>query len=124
MKKTSRRKLIKDMMKGAMAVSALPSLVAFVINKSNDYTVLKGNINHSVCRWTYDFLPLEKLCKAVKETGFGAIDLLTPKDWPTIQQYGLFCSMCYIAGEVSLTKGFNNTQYHDQLVKDYVDVMP
>jgi hydroxypyruvate isomerase len=125
MKKTNRRKLIKDLVGGSIAVAAFPSLLAFEDHDS-DFAAfpLKGNVNHSICRWTYDFLPLEKLCKAVRDIGFGAVDLLPPKDWPVIQQYGLFCSMCYIAGEVSLTKGFNNKLYHESLVKDYLEVIP
>lgn len=85
---------------------------------------MKGNINHSVCQWTYSFLTLDELCKVVKDIGFNAIDLLGPKDWPTIQKYDIYSSMCYIDGPVSLTNGFNETQYHDQLVKSYLDVIP
>ena len=29
-----------------------------------------------------------------------------PKDWPMLQKYGLYSSMCYVAGDVSLTDGF------------------
>ena len=32
--------------------------------------------------------------------------------------------MCYTAGENSLTKGWNNPAYHDQLVKDFTEVIP
>ena len=64
------------------------------------------------------------MCLAVKEIGFGAIDLIAPKDWPILQKHGLYSSMCYHGGAVSLTKGFNNKAYHDQLVKDYTEVIP
>ena len=84
----------------------------------------KGNINHSVCQWTYNFLPLEELCKTVKEIGFSAIDLIGPKDWPMLQKYGIYSSMCYTAGQNSLTKGFNDPTQHDRLIKDYLDVIP
>ena len=30
---------------------------------------LKGRVNHSVCRWCYNDIPLEDLCKAAKEIG-------------------------------------------------------
>lgn len=86
--------------------------------------ILKGNINHSVCQWCYKFLPLDELCQVVKKIGFGAIDLMGPKDWPTLQQHGIYSSMCYIGGKVSLTEGFNRTEFHPQLVKDYLEVIP
>lgn len=126
MKKTSRRNMIKNITAGSMAMGALGALSAFDTSKNNMEidTSLKGNINHSVCKWTFDFLPLEELCKVVKQIGFSAIDLLTPKEWPMAQRYGIYSSMCYTAGEVSLTKGFNNPEYHDQLVKDYLEVIP
>lgn len=79
---------------------------------------MKGNINHSVCHWTYNFLPLDMLCKTVKEIGFSAIDLVGPKDWPMLQQYGIHSSMCNGA-EISLTEGWNDKQYHSALIKNY-----
>jgi len=36
---------------------------------------LKGNINHSVCRWCFNHLLLEELCLAAKTIGINAIDL-------------------------------------------------
>ena len=124
MKKINRRDVIKNIAGGSIALGSLAALSAFDYSSNSNDMKLKGNVNHSVCRWTYEFLPLEKLCEAVKEIGFSAIDLLTPKEWPVAQQYGLYSSMCYTAGKVSLTEGFNHTQFHEQLVKDYLEVIP
>ncbi|MFL5809869.1 MAG: hydroxypyruvate isomerase family protein, partial [Flavisolibacter sp.] len=52
------------------------------------------------------------------------IDLIAPKDWPTLQKYNIYSSMCYHGGKVSLTEGFNDKKFHDQLVKDYTEVIP
>jgi hydroxypyruvate isomerase len=126
MEEQSRRKAIKNLVAGSAAVLASgASLKAYSQpeDENKDMT-LKGNINHSVCQWCYNFMPLEDLCKAVKQIGFSAIDLLGPKDWPMIQKYGIYSSMCYIGGKVSLTEGFNNKNFHDQLVKDYLEVIP
>lgn len=79
---------------------------------------LKGNINHSVCRWTYGHLSLEQLCQAVKSVGFAAIDLIGPKEWNVLKQYGIDSSMCNGA-EISLVKGWNDKQYHSTLIKNY-----
>ena len=110
-------------MAGSAALAAAPVLSAYSCEQQNAST-LKGNINHSVCQWTYNFLSVEELCKLVKATGFSAIDLMGPKDWPTLQQYGIYSSMCYHGGTVSLTNGFNDPKYHGQLVKDYLEVFP
>src|SRR5689334_24034284 len=86
-------------------------------------TRYKGNINHSVCSWTYNFLPLEEMCTMVKKLGFSAIDLLAPKDWPTVQKNGITCSMCYTAGKISLTEGWNNPTNHEWLIKDFTEAI-
>ena len=124
--KQNRRSALKNLLAGTAALGASSMIPALASEASeNSSTVkFKGNINHSVCQWCYNFITLEELCKAVKKIGFGAIDLLGPKDWPMIQQYGLFSSMCYHGGKGSLTNGFNNKEYHEQLIKDYTEVIP
>jgi hydroxypyruvate isomerase len=126
----SRRKILKQLGLGSLTfgaaglLSSFTSKSTFMATSETDSYHFKGNINHSVCQWTYNFLPLEDLCKAVKAIGFNAIDLLAPKDWPMAQKYGIYSSMCYIDGEISLTKGFNDKTYHADLVKRYLDVIP
>ena len=90
------------------------------INMPEDTFKLKKNINHSVCRWTYNHLSLEQLCVLVKKIGFNAIDLIGPKEWEILKKHGIDSSMCNGA-EIGLTKGWNDTQYHDQLIKNYND---
>jgi len=84
---------------------------------------LKGKINHSVCRWCYDKIPLEDLCKAAKNIGLASIELVGPEEWPTIKKYGLTAALTQGAG-MGIDKGFNDPQYHDALVKSYEEVIP
>ena len=121
----SRRKLIKAMALGTTAAMAAPAMVFAKSGSVEEKNLkLKGNINHSVCQWTYNFMPLEELCKTVKEIGFSAIDLIGPKDWPTLQKHGIYSSMCYTAGQNSLTKGFNDPSQHERLLKDHLEIIP
>lgn len=71
--------------------------------------VERGRINQSVSRWCYGKLSLDKLCAVSKQIGLKAIDLLGPKDFPTVKKYGLVCSMVNTHG---LTKGMNNKKHH------------
>ncbi|MEO8569175.1 MAG: TIM barrel protein [Ginsengibacter sp.] len=120
----NRRTLLKNLALGTSAVIMAPAIsCAEKIQGEKNYT-LKNNINHSVCRWTYNFLSVEELCKVVKKVGFNAIDLVGPKDWPVLQQYGIFSSMCYTNGDNSLTKGWNNPDYHEVLIKNFTEVIP
>lgn len=125
MKKSNRREALKKMAAGSVAVAAAPLLGSFPSEKKSRVKLyLKGNINHSVCQWTYNFLPLEELCIEVKKMGLGAIDLIAPKDWPMLKKHGLTCSMCYHGGKVSLTDGWADKTFHPQLIKDYTEVIP
>ena len=87
----NRRKAIKNLVLGGSAVVGA-SAISWA-DKKMDSTSLKGNINHSVCQWTYNHIPLEELCVEVKKIGFGAIDLIAPKDWPMLKKNGLYSSM-------------------------------
>ncbi len=112
----SRRSWLQSVATAALATGAGTTLSAF---SGHTHTVaLKGNIRHSVCSWTYNFLSPDELCRVVKEIGFGAIDLVGPKDWPILKQNGIDSSMCNGA-EISLVKGWNDPQYHDTLVNNY-----
>ena len=119
----SRREAIKKMAIGSAAFALGPS-IALASEDVDEMKKLKGNINHSVCHWTYNFIPLEQLCTVVKKLGFTAIDLIAPKDFSIIKQQGLHCSMCYTAGKISLTEGWNNKEFHPWLLKDFKEAIP
>jgi hydroxypyruvate isomerase len=120
----SRRKALKQIVMGTVAMGAVNPIVSFAAENMEENYKLKGNINHSVCSWTYNFLPLEEMCAMVKKLGLSAIDLLAPKDWPTVQKHGITCSMCYTAGKISLTEGWNNPANHEWLIKDFTEAIP
>jgi hydroxypyruvate isomerase len=117
---SSRRKLIKQLAVGSLAMAANPLATLAADENNNEMYTLKGNINHSVCRWTYNFLPLDELCGVANKIGLKAIDLVGPKDWEILKKHGLDSSMCNGA-EISLTKGWNHTEYHSTLIKNYTD---
>lgn len=115
-----RRKLLKRIAAGSFAVAAAHSLTPFEGIAGVDDEKLKGKINHSVCWWTYNYMPLGDLCSTVKRIGFSAIDLVGPKDWSTLKQHNIDSSMCNGA-EIGLTMGWNNKEYHSTLIKNYTE---
>ncbi len=118
---TSRRKAIQLMATAAATTAAMyASGKQTEKNREQRTMKLKGNINHSVCRWTYSFLSLEELCKAANEIGIKAIDLVESKDWPILKKHGLDSSMCTFEG-VSLTEGWNHKEHHAGLIKKYTE---
>ncbi len=85
--------------------------------------LLKGNINHSVCRWTYGDTPLPQFLKQIKSIGIHAIDLIGPSEWPILKEHDVYCSMCNGA-EINLVDGWNNPKFHDQLIERYSKQIP
>ena len=109
------------MLAGSAALAAGDALLSsFTNNKKRKTVALKGNINHSACRWCYGDIALDDLCAGAKQIGLKGIDLVGPKEWPTLKKYGLHSPMCN-GSEISLTEGFNDAQYHPTLLKNYTD---
>lgn len=119
-KQTTRREAFKNILVGGSVITAASALSCTTARAGNKQPMLKGNINHSVCRWTYHTLSVEELCKHVKEIGFAAMDLVGPKDWETLKKYNVFSSMCNGA-EIGLSEGWNDKQYHARLIKNYTE---
>ena len=84
---------------------------------------LKGKINHSVCRWCYQNIPFEDLCKAAKNIGIASIELVGPEEWPILKKHGLTAALPWGAGK-GITEGFNNPALHAELIKSYEDMIP
>ena len=118
----SRRNMLKNLMGGAAAITATPLLTSFS-SGDEKFAALKGNVNHSACRWCYNSIPMEEFCAAAKEIGLKGIDLVGPKDWPLLKKYGLYSSMCNGA-EINLEDGFNDKQFHEKLAKNYIEYIP
>jgi len=124
-----RRQLLKQLAAGGLTAGVLGSslLQSKVFAATAEQAVngssaasapLKGNIRHSVSRWTYGDLSIDALCQLVKKLGFAAIDLVGPADWPVLKQYGIDSSMCNGA-ELNLVDGWSNPEFHETLIQRY-----
>ena len=118
----TRRRVLKTLLAGAAAVSVAPALLGAQKVEKTPFT-FKGNIRHSVCRWCFDTLTLDQLCHAVQPMGITAIDLIGPKEWDVLKRHGLDSSMCNGA-ELNLVDGWNDPKFHDQLIKNYTEMIP
>jgi hydroxypyruvate isomerase len=86
---SNRRKAIKNILAGSAAlVAGSAALPSFAADEKKKY-MLKGNIKQSVCRWCFGSLTLDELCVAANDIGLVGIDLVPPKDWPTLKKYNL-----------------------------------
>lgn len=117
---SNRRKAIKNILAGSAALAAGTTAVPAFASGEKKTAMLKGNVQHSVCRWCFDKLSLDELCVAANRIGLKGIDLVGPKDWATLKKYNLVSTMCNGA-EIGLTKGWNDKQYHATLIKSYTE---
>ncbi|MBT8188712.1 MAG: TIM barrel protein [Croceitalea sp.] len=116
-----RRKFISAAAAGSATLLATP-MTAQSAMAQKEFN-LKNNINHSVCQWCFGDIPLEEFLRFLNDHSIKAVDLIGPKDWPLLKQYDIFCSMCNGA-EISLTEGWNDPKYHEQLIANYTDIIP
>ncbi len=108
----------------ALSGAALPLVKTVYLknqehNNANNQIKMKGNINHAVCKWCFDEIPLEEFAIKVKQMGITGIDLIGPEGWPILKKYKLTSSMCNGA-EISLTEGWNEPKYHNTLIDSYI----
>ena len=121
-RRISRRHLLRT---GAAA--SIAAGLARRLEAADAASGLKGRINHSACKWCYQGIPLDDLCRAGRDMGLTSIDLVDPPDFPTLKKHGLTCAMVSfpsIAGPKgekvgSIPHGFNTPEYHDLLVQAY-----
>jgi hydroxypyruvate isomerase len=121
-----RRTAIKGILAGTVSLSIPTGLSAFANPNEElklESNVLKGRINHSVARWCFNDFDIETLCVEAKKIGITGIDLVGPKDWPTLKKHNLVSTICNGA-ELNLVDGFNDVKFHDQLIKNYAEMIP
>jgi len=129
-----RRQLIKTAAVGGLfgTIACTGSSKSFTkINTLNPEEVLqgvsakdlKGNINHSACRWCYSNIPLEELVESAKAIGLKSIELLNPDEWDIALNKGLTCAISN-GSSLGITKGWNDPKLHKQLQADLMEIIP
>ena len=108
---------------GTLGMAAALPLVGQGPAPSQGPAVTKGRLKQSVSRWCYSKIPMPEFCRAVKEMGLTAIDLLEEPEWTIVRDHGLVCSMAY-AGGGSIPNGLNVRANHDAIVKNFEEKIP
>src|SRR3569623_1408950 len=84
---------------------------------------LKNRVNHSVCKWCYQAIPLEDICNSAKEIGLQSVELLEVKDFPTLKKHDLICAM--VSGVPGgITHGLNRKENHDKIYDYFEQTLP
>lgn len=130
-KPNNRREVIKKLALGT-SLLGLTGVMASCETKTKEQKVeepvepvpvgLKGNVNHSTCRWCYDSIPLEEFLEKSAEIGLKGIDLLKPSEWEAAKKYGLECSMG-TDDFADIENGFNDPANHAALQEKYMGLI-
>jgi hydroxypyruvate isomerase len=84
-----------------------------------------GRLKQSVSRWPYTKIPLPEFCRACKDMGLVAIDLLQPEEWPVVRDAGLVPSMGYpTKRDDFIATGFNDRANHPMLLRELETTIP
>lgn len=77
----------------------------------------RGRIKQSIVQWCFETSAekwtVEKSCQVAKELGCASVELVHPKHFPTLKQYGLTCAIgqIFLDPDPPFVKGFNNPHY-------------
>jgi hydroxypyruvate isomerase len=121
----NRRTFLMDTGKTAAITAAAASLATRL--GAADAAAPGTRINHSVCKWCYNDIPLDDLCAAGKEFGLQSVELLMPGDFKTLEKHGMTCAMVSFPSGTTdkgvkvggIERAFNRTEHHDALVAAY-----
>jgi len=86
-----------------------------------------GRLRQSVARWCFGDIPIDNLCKALRDMGVTGMDLVGPEEWDSCKRYGITPCMVMGAGSFAPPEpgstsmfgpaiGWSNPLQHDELV--------
>ncbi len=112
----TRRRLLSGAAGAMAAVAAAGSRLARAAQSElvlPPRAVTNGRIKQSVCDWCFlgdcssKPMTLDQLCRVAKSLGILSVELVRPKDWPTLKRHGLICALASSHGFV---KGWNHKE--------------
>jgi len=107
----------------ATTIFTLSSCAATNKRASAKRAATKGRIKQSIAYWCFEkYWTVDQTCQIAKQLGCKSVELVEPKDWPTLKKYGLACAL---HGSHWFDKGMNNPKYHDMClgkIRDSIDV--
>jgi hydroxypyruvate isomerase len=104
----------RNMLQGAAGIGAAGAVALSLsscaaADKSPGRAATKGRIKQSVALWCFEkYWDIEQTCRVAKQLGCKSVELVEPKDWPTLSKYGLVCAL---TPSHLFIDGMNNPRY-------------
>src|SRR5690606_29529483 len=121
----NRREILKNLALGTGALGlggAFSSFSSLEMLRNSISAGTGDRINHSVCRWCFEDIPLDIFAQECVKLGIKAIDLLKPSEWETVEKHGLICSMA-TDDFADIEDGFNDPANHAALQRKYRELI-
>jgi hydroxypyruvate isomerase len=81
----------------------------------------KGRIKQALMRFAFgrsSSLTFDDMCREAARAGYVGFDLVGPQDWPTLEKYGLACTMAPAMG-VTIRDGLIRPELHDAIERSF-----
>src|SRR5947209_8259607 len=90
---------------GALAGGRLASAA------SEKPAAVRKRLQQSIVKWCFEkHWDVEEMCRVARRLGCVSVELVDPKDWPTLRKHDLVCA---IAPSHWFDQGMNNPKYHE-----------
>ncbi len=112
----------RHLLQGALAAGAASTLAPLAAVADEGPAVKNGRIKQSIVFWCFNSAgekwDIERTCQVARSLGIPSVEIVEPKDWPTLKKYGLTCAIAPngMPG-APFMKGFNNPRYHAQVIE-------
>jgi hydroxypyruvate isomerase len=115
----------RDMLKAAGLAALTPTLAPTLAQPSKVKEEAQKVIKQSASLWCWKMrnVSLPDLCKAARDNGMTALDLLSVEEWAVASSYGLTCSVGMI-GAGTIGDGLNDKANHSTIIKAFETNIP
>jgi hydroxypyruvate isomerase len=125
--RTNRRGMLRNTAGAAvLGMTALSRNLRAQVPPSAEHTVKNGRIKQSIVYWCFEkYWNMDQAAKVAKDLGCESIELVAPKFFPTLKQYGLTCAIGTVdmSPDAPFVKGFNNPKYRERVLKETTDAI-
>jgi hydroxypyruvate isomerase len=119
--RSNRRGMLRQTAGAAvLGVTALTSKLPAQDSPSAERAVKNGRIKQSIVYWCFEkHWGMDQAARVAMQLGCDSIELIAPKFFPVLKQYGLKCAIGTVdmSPDPPFVKGFNNPKYREQVLK-------
>ncbi|HEV3258909.1 MAG TPA: TIM barrel protein [Gemmataceae bacterium] len=104
----------RSLLRGAAGMAAAGALALPALAADDKPAATRKRVKQSIVQWCFQkHWDTDEMCRVARRLGCVSVELVDPKDWPTLRKHDLVCA---IAPSHWFDKGMNNPKYHDMCI--------